>query len=112
MSEHVGEQIGNYRLLKLIGRGSFGDVYLSDDMRTHQAIAIKFLGQLTDPQNIRTFINEARNIRLRHPYIVSLLDFGIHETNTPFLVMDYAPNGSLAQLHPKGTQVPLSRAVS
>ncbi len=54
------------------------------------------------------FLNEARTIaHLVHPHIVRVTDFGI-EGDTPFLVMDYAPNGTLRQRHPKGTQLPLS----
>src|SRR5207248_2607201 len=49
--------------------------------------------------------------RLRHPHIVRVLDFGMQE-GTPFLVMDYAPGGSLRQLHPKGTQLPFDTVVS
>jgi len=42
---------------------------------------------------------------------VRVTDFGI-EGETPFLVMDYAPNGTLRQRHPKGTQLPLSLIIS
>jgi serine/threonine protein kinase len=55
---------------------------------------------------------EARTIaRLEHPHIVRVLDFGVEE-RTPFLVMSYAPNGTLRTRHPKGTRVPLSTVVS
>src|SRR5947209_12119244 len=58
------------------------------------------------------FLNEARTIaHLVHPHIVRVTDFGI-EGETPFLVMDYAPNGTLRQRHPKGTQLPLSLIIS
>ena len=69
--------------------------------------AIKVLhGQLTD-NDLANFIHEARVIaHLRHPHIVQILDFGI-EDSTPFLVMEYAPNGNLRQRHPKGTRLAL-----
>src|SRR5207248_9667386 len=58
------------------------------------------------------FLHEARAIaHLRHPHIVQVLDFGIERT-TPFLVMDYAPNGNLRQHYPKGTLIPLDAVVS
>jgi serine/threonine protein kinase len=50
-------------------------------------------------------------VRLVHPHIVRVLDFGI-EDKTPFLVMDYAPHGTLRQLHPKGKSVPLATIIS
>jgi serine/threonine protein kinase len=46
-----------------------------------------------------------------HPHIVRILDFDVEE-GVPFLVMDYAPNGSLRQQHPKGTLLPLDTVVS
>jgi serine/threonine protein kinase len=58
------------------------------------------------------FLSEARTLaRLRHPHIVRVLDFGVQE-GTPFLVMEYALGGTLRQLHPKGTRLPLQTVVS
>src|SRR5207248_1288106 len=57
------------------------------------------------------FIEARRLVRLRHPHIVRLLEFGI-EGDMPFLVMEYASNGSLYTRHPKGSQVPLETVVS
>src|SRR5207253_11229950 len=55
---------------------------------------------------------EARTIaHLEHPHIVRILDFGI-EGKTPFLVMSYAPNGTLRQRHPKGAVLPMMTIVS
>src|SRR5207248_4859551 len=48
---------------------------------------------------------------LRHPHIVRVLDFGLQE-GIPFLVMDYAPGGTLRNRHPKGTRLPLETVVS
>jgi WD40 repeat protein len=62
--------------------------------------------------NLSRFRNEARIIaRLRHSHIVSVLDFDV-QNDIPFLVMDYAPNGSLRQRHPRGSVLPLSLITS
>jgi serine/threonine protein kinase len=67
--------------------------------------------QLTS-EDITTFRLEARVIaRLIHPNIVRVLEFGIEE-QTPFLVMDFAPHGTLRQSYPKGTLLPLPTVVS
>src|SRR6266566_4263487 len=94
-SDRIGEQFGNYRLERLLGRGGFADVYLADHIYLHTKAAIKILQtRLTDEDNAK-FLQEARTIaQLVHPHIVKVLDFGLQE-DTPFLVMGYAPNGTL-----------------
>src|SRR6266516_5223893 len=58
------------------------------------------------------FRTEARTIaRLEHPHILRVLDFGI-DGYTPYLVMNYAPNGTLRQRHPKGSILPLATIIS
>jgi serine/threonine protein kinase len=47
---------------------------------------------------------------LVHPHIVRVLDFGV-DGETPFLAMDYAHDGTLRQLHPKRTQLPLTTII-
>src|SRR6266516_2561985 len=105
--ERDGQQLGNYRLTQLLGRGNFADVYRGQHIHLNTQAAIKVLrGQLTD-SDLAIFIHEARVIaHLRHPHIVQILDFGIEE-NTPFLVMEYAPNGNLRQRHKQGTRLAL-----
>jgi predicted ATPase/DNA-binding CsgD family transcriptional regulator len=105
--ELSGQQFGNYRLTQLLGRGNFADVYRGQHIHLNTEAAIKVLhGSLTD-SDLAIFIHEARvNAHLRHPNIVQILDFGIEE-NTPFLVMEYAPNGNLRQRHKQGTRLAL-----
>src|SRR6266571_2254826 len=106
MGERLGRQNGNYRLVKLLGKGGFAEVYLGQHVRlTSKQAAIKIL-HLIDV-DARKFQEEAETTeKLVHPHIVRLLDFDI-EQGTPFLVLDYAPGGSLRTRHPKGSIVPL-----
>lgn len=112
MANRVGQQLGNYRLLRLIGTGGFAEVYLAEHQYLRTQAAIKVLHtQLTD-EDLEYFLVEARTVaHLLHPHIVRVLEFGVEGT-TPFLVMDYAPNGTLRQHHAKGSQVPLVMVVS
>src|SRR5581483_10753920 len=94
--------------VRLLGRGSFADVYLGEHIHLKSFAAIKILyTQLTDDLH-ENFLNEARILaQLTHPHIVRLLDFGIEE-GVPFLVMEYAPQGTLRQRHPHHSTLPLS----
>lgn len=60
----------------------------------------------------KRFLQEARTIAsLEHPHIVRIFDFGIQK-EVPFLVMSYAPHGTLRQRHPKGSRVSLDDVLS
>ncbi|HYT28166.1 MAG TPA: serine/threonine-protein kinase [Ktedonobacteraceae bacterium] len=99
-------QLGNYRLLQLIAEGGFAEVYLGVHIHLNILAAIKVLHAQLDSNDLEEFRKEARIVaRLRHPHIVSIHDFDVKD-GTPFLVMDYAPNGTLRQRHPKGLALP------
>ena len=103
MVNHVGEQLGNYRLVQMVGQGGFSDVYLGEHIHLRTMAAIKLLQMRLQGSNMEQLLNEARTIAsIVHPHIVRVLDFGI-EDGIPYLVMDYATNGTLRQRHPKGT---------
>ena len=109
MADRVGQQLGNYRLTHLLGRGGFAEVYLGEHVYLKTPGAIKLLQtKRTDQEDLEGFLKEAQAIaQLVHPHIVRVLEFGV-DGETPFLVMDYAPNGSLRQHYPRKTQLPLT----
>lgn len=113
MTDYVGQQFGQYQLSRLLGRGSFGEVYLGEYVYHHTPAAVKVLQARLTAKDLREFINEANTtFRLQHPHIVRLLEFGIDPADIPFLVMAYAPNGTLRQQHPKGTCLPLESIIA
>jgi eukaryotic-like serine/threonine-protein kinase len=112
VSNREGQQLGNYRLLHLIGKGSFAEVYLGEHLHLNTQAAIKVLHTQFTSEEKEQFYTEARTLaHLIHPHIIRIHDFAV-EDGIPFLVMDYAPNGSLRQRHPRGTRVPLATIVS
>lgn len=111
MVNRVGQQLGNYQLIHLLGEGSFAQVYLGEHIHLGTQAAIKVLHTQLTSDDVDKFRIEARMIaHLIHPHIVRVLEFGV-ESKTPFLVMDYASNGTLRQHHPKGKAIPLSTVI-
>lgn len=111
MVDRIGQQLGNYRFLQSLGAGGFAEVYLGEHIHLGTQAAIKLLAAQLTNEDVERFRNEARTVaRLMHPHIVRILDFGI-EGRTPFLVMDYAANGTLRSRHPKGSMLPLEIVV-
>ena len=112
MINHTVQQLGNYRLIRQLGSGGFADVYLGEHLYLKTLAAIKVLRASLSTQDQQQFLREAQIIaQLNHAHIVRILDFGIEGT-TPFLVMDYAPNGTLRQAHPRGSVLPLPQVVT
>jgi predicted ATPase/DNA-binding CsgD family transcriptional regulator len=112
MMEQVEQRLGNYRLIQLLGKGTFADVYLGEHPYLNTPVAIKVLRSRLDPPTLVSFLTEARQVsHLVHPHIIRVFDFGM-EAEAPFLVMDYAPYGNLRELHSPGTAVHFATIVS
>ncbi len=98
------QQVGRYALHRKLGRGGFADVYLGEHPYLRTQVAIKIMRSF-DEADVDTFLAEALLVaQLRHPHIIRVLDFDL-EGETPFLVMDYAPNGTVRQRYPEGVQM-------
>jgi eukaryotic-like serine/threonine-protein kinase len=114
MESFVGKQFGSFLLISLTGSGGFADIYLGEHVHLGNQAAIKVLtARLTD-QDRAAFLSEARFLaKLSHPHIVRVFDYGIDpDSGMPYLVMDYAPNGSLRKRHPTGSIVSLTNVVT
>ncbi len=102
-----GQQLDRYHIVRLIGSGGMGDVYLAQDPHIGQQVAIKVIRMETglDTEKLnetaRLFQREARAIvALDHPHILSLFDYGeelVGDSKVVYLVMPYRPEGSLTQ---------------
>ena len=111
MVDRVGQQLGNYRLMRLLGTGGFAEVYLGEHVYLKRQAAIKVLHTVLNEEQKADFLIEAqRLVDLSHPSIIPVFDFAIEE-DFPYLVMDYAPNGTLRTRHPKGSCLELSTIV-
>jgi serine/threonine protein kinase len=102
----VGDQLGEYRLVREIGRGAFGTVYLGEHQLLWLQVAIKILHTVT-PQAHAALLAEWRRIaNLRHRHIITVLGFSTYQ-NQSYLVLQYVPNDSLKERYPLGQSFPI-----
>jgi serine/threonine protein kinase len=112
MAERVGQFLGNYQLLRLLGQGAFAEVYLAEHRYLEVPAAIKVLHVRMEPDTHEQFRREAHTIaHLQHRHIIHVHDFGFQD-QIPYLVMEYSPNGTLRTRHPKGTRLELAQIVT
>lgn len=93
-SSIAGRRIGQYRLIRELGRGGMGAVYLAarDDEQYQLEVAIKLVRPGLDTDFILRRFRRERQIlaRMQHPHIARLLDGGSSDS-LPYLVMEYVP---------------------
>jgi len=89
---------GRYRLVRRLGTGGMGTVYLADDLSLDRQVAIKVLRETASDEMSLRLEREARTIaRLEHPSIVPIHEFGRLADRRPFYVMKYVAGSTLAQ---------------
>ncbi|KAM9003693.1 serine/threonine-protein kinase MARK1 isoform X3 [Sarcophilus harrisii] len=91
--------IGNYRLLKTIGKGNFAKVKLARHVLTGREVAVKIIDKTQlNPTSLQKLFREVRIMKiLNHPSIVKLFEV-IETEKTLYLVMEYA-SGAFSPLH-------------
>src|SRR6266567_8073193 len=102
-----GMQIGRYRFIRMLGSGGMGEVYLAEDARIGQQVAIKVIRAEASPYPDDRATKEASLLfereaiavaKLDHPHILPLFDYGeaiINKTTLTYLVMPFRQEGSL-----------------
>jgi serine/threonine protein kinase len=112
MTYRIRDQLGNYRLLRLLGRGAFAEVYLGEHLYLKSQAALKVLHTSLEEEDVEQFLAEGQTLaRLRHPNIVRVLEFFVDQ-GTPVLVMDYAPSATIRQRYPRGSYLSLETTVT
>lgn len=94
----IGLRIGAFRLDRLLGSGGMGDVYIGrrNDNTVEQTVAIKLIKLRVESARMRTaFLRERDALaRLHHPHIARLIDGGVIDDNSPYLVMELVGNAT------------------
>ena len=96
----IGEIVGNFRIVRRLGRGGMGEVFLAEQQKIGTKVAIKvLLPELSaDKAHVDRFFNEALAVsRIKHAGIVKIFDVGFHDNNgSAYLVMEFLDGESLA----------------
>lgn len=108
----IGQTVSCYRILRQLGKGGMGVVFLAEDTRLGRKVAVKVLNVESDGQHPRQrFMREARAISsFTHPNIVAVHDCGEMPDGRPFIVMEFIEGETLAELLGKCT-LTLSRTL-
>jgi serine/threonine protein kinase len=105
-----GVRIKQYELIKMIGEGGMGTVFLARDLRLGRRVAIKFL-QANQPELTQRFLVEARTTaRCQHDNIVVIYEVGEHN-DSPYIVLEFLNGKPLTHLTENGQRIPYSRTV-
>jgi serine/threonine-protein kinase len=95
----AGERLGPYRVLRELGRGGMGVVYLAERLDGHpsQTVALKLIKRGMDTDAVRQRFRRERRIlaRLEHPAIARLLDGGLTTNGQPWFAMEYVDGVSI-----------------
>jgi len=103
-----------YRIIRVLGRGGMGTVYLAEHILLGQQRALKFISSelSQDPKFLKRFRLEAlAAIQLRHPNIVEVADLDQAEDGSPFIAMEYVEGASLRDAL-ADAPFPIARALS
>ena len=92
-------QIGRYRVIRLLGKGGFGHIYLAHDADLKRSVAIKVPRpeRVLNPEVVEAYLNEARILAsLDHPHIVPVYDVGRSDDGLCFVVSKFIEGSDLA----------------
>lgn len=109
----IPTRIDRFKIIRNLGRGSQGVVYLAQDPRLDRLVAIKTLDlQITGDDRHARLVKEARTVsKFQHPNIVTVYEAGEYE-GSPYLVFEYVDGSSLKDLLKREGVLPIHRSLS
>jgi serine/threonine-protein kinase len=100
MALQTGQLFGNYRIVRQLGEGGFGEVYLAENPLIERRAAVKVLhtALAQDGELVRRFLNEARAASaIRHRNIIEVFDAGLTPDGAPYILMEFLEGVSLQE---------------
>lgn len=95
------ERFDRYRIIRILGKGGMGIVYLADDEVLNRPVALKVLHQFegSAPDRTARFVREARAAaQIRHPNVATIYEVGENAAGHAFISMEYCEGEALSQL--------------
>lgn len=114
MALQAGQLFGNYHIVRLIGEGGFGEVYLAENPLIERRAAVKVLHPVLtmDKGLVGRFLNEARAVgAIRHPNIVEVYDAGRTPEGAPYILMEFLEGKSLQKRLAEVGKLPLAQVI-
>jgi tRNA A-37 threonylcarbamoyl transferase component Bud32 len=111
----IGRNIGNYKVVRVLGEGGMGTVYLAEHPMIGKRVAVKMLRPDlgTDPGLVSRFFQEAKAVNeIRHPNIVDISDFGHTDDGIVYFVMELLEGRSLRDRLSESGPLPVEQAVA
>jgi eukaryotic-like serine/threonine-protein kinase len=105
----VGQTLGSYKILRLLGAGAMGEVYLAEHRHLQRKAALKLLARelVGRPDLLERFFLEARaTSAIAHPAIVQIFDCELDATGRPYIVMEFLEGATLGALLAQGGPPP------
>src|SRR5262249_5559523 len=96
---HIEQSIDHYQVIRLLGKGGMGEIYLAQDRKLERKVALKLLHIpfSGDRQRLQHFLQEARSISaLNHPNIIVVHDVEL-EGDEPYIVTEFIEGETLRQ---------------
>ncbi len=110
----IGQRVGNFRVVSLLGMGGMGAVYEAVHEQIKRRVAIKVLLPMysNDEEIIRRFFNEALAVNVvNHPALVNIFESGCLEDGSVYIVMEYLPGESLGTRLRREITLPIAEAL-
>jgi eukaryotic-like serine/threonine-protein kinase len=111
---HVAKKFGQYQLIRKLGEGGMGDVYLAEHSLLKRPCALKLIKPEAghDPVAMARFEREVQSAaRLAHPNTIEIFDYGLTGDGTFYYVMEYLQGKSLADLVRSHGPLPAGRVI-